>query len=267
MSERRACRVVATDRSSVRYRRRRPDDGVLRERLRALAQERRRFGYRRLWVLLRREGHAVNRKRVYRLYRQERLMVRRRGGRKRAIGVRSPMPLPLRPNQRWSLDFVHDQITDGRRFRILAIVDDCTRECQALVADTSISGRPGRSRTRQDRCGARSTRGHRLQQRHRADLDRDPDLVGPRAGRLALHRSRQADPERVRGKLYRAAARRTTERDAVPFAGPCARGARNLALLLQHRTPTFELGLADAVGLCSEPTGFVRATGQDALAI
>ena len=138
--KRRACRVVATDRSSVRYRRRRPDDGVLRERLRALAQERRRFGYRRLWVLLRREGHAVNRKRVYRLYRQERLMVRRRGGRKRAIGVRSPMPLPLRPNQRWSLDFVHDQITDGRRFRILAIVDDCTRECQALVADTSISG-------------------------------------------------------------------------------------------------------------------------------
>ena len=118
MSERRACRVVATDRSSVRYRRRRPDDGVLRERLRALAQERRRFGYRRLWVLLRREGHAVNRKRVYRLYRQERLMVRRRGGRKRAIGVRSPMPLPLRPNQRWSLDFVHDQITDGRPFRM-----------------------------------------------------------------------------------------------------------------------------------------------------
>jgi putative transposase len=85
-------------------------------------------------------GHAVNRKREYRLYRQERLMVRRRGGRKRAIGVRSPMPLPLRPNQRWSLDFVHDQITDGRRFRILAVVDDCTCECLALVADTSISG-------------------------------------------------------------------------------------------------------------------------------
>jgi putative transposase len=89
---------------------------------------------------LRREGHVVNSKRVYRLYRQERLMVRRRGGRKRAIGVRSPMPLPLGPNQRWSLDFVHDQMTDGRRFRILAVVDDCTRECLALVADTSISG-------------------------------------------------------------------------------------------------------------------------------
>ena len=80
MSERRACRVAEVDRSSVRYRRRRPDDALLRERLKALAAQRRRFGYRRLWVLLRREGHAVNKKRVYRLYRQERLMVRRRGG-------------------------------------------------------------------------------------------------------------------------------------------------------------------------------------------
>ncbi len=139
MSERRACRVVAVDRSSVRYRHRRDDD-QLRERLKALAEERRRFGYRRLWVLLRREGHTVNRKRVYRLYKEERLMVRRRGGRRRAIGVRSPMPLPLGPNQRWSLDFVHDQMTDGRRLRILAVVDDYTRECLALVADTSISG-------------------------------------------------------------------------------------------------------------------------------
>ena len=91
-------------------------------------------------MLLRREGHTVNRKRVYRLYKQERLMGRRRGGRKRAIGVRSPKPLPLGPNQRWSLDFVHDQMTDGRRFRILVVVDDSTRECLALAADTSISG-------------------------------------------------------------------------------------------------------------------------------
>src|SRR3954454_9272255 len=141
MSERRACRVAAADRSSVRYRRRRPDDALLRERLKALAAQRRRFGYRRLWVLLRREGHAVNKKRIYRLYRQERLMVRRRGGRKRAVGTRAPMPVPSGPNRRWSLDFVHDQMTDGRRFRILAVVDDGTRECLALVADTSISGR------------------------------------------------------------------------------------------------------------------------------
>jgi putative transposase len=140
MSERRACRIVVADRSSVRYRRRRPDDGLLRERLKALAHERRRFGYRRLYVLLRREGYAVNCKRVYRLYREERLMVRRRGGRKRALGGRAPIPLPIGPNQRWSLDFVHDQMIDGRRFRILAVVDDYTRECLALVADTSISG-------------------------------------------------------------------------------------------------------------------------------
>jgi putative transposase len=141
MSERRACRVIGTDRTSVRYQGVRPADDALRERLKALAEERRRFGYRRLHVLLRREGHAVNKKRVQRLYREERLTVRRRGGRKRAVGTRRPIPTPLAANQRWSLDFVCDQLTDARRFRILAVVDDCTRECLALVADTSISGR------------------------------------------------------------------------------------------------------------------------------
>jgi len=141
MSERRACRVIGTDRASVRYRAVRPEDGALRERLKALAQQRRRFGYRRLYVLLRREGQVVNKKRVQRLYREERLTVRRRGGRKRALGTRRPLEVPVTPNQRWSLDFIHDQLTDGRRFRILAVVDDCTRQCLALIADTSISGR------------------------------------------------------------------------------------------------------------------------------
>ena len=141
MSQRRACRVIDTDRTSVRYQATRPDDAALRERLRALAQERRRFGYRRLHVLLRREGQLVNRKRVQRLYREERLTVRRRGGRKRAVGTRRPIELPLAANQRWSLDFVSDQMTDGRRFRILTVIDNCTRECLALVADTSLSGR------------------------------------------------------------------------------------------------------------------------------
>lgn len=140
MSERRACRVLGVDRASVRYQATRPDDGALRDRLRALAQERRRFGYRRLHVLLKREGHAVNRKRVQRLYREERLTVRRRGGRKRAMGTRRPLETPLVANQRWSLDFVSDQLTDGRRFRILTVIDNCTRECLALVADTSLSG-------------------------------------------------------------------------------------------------------------------------------
>jgi putative transposase len=141
MSERRACRVIGCDRASIRYRPTRPDDSELRERLKALAQERRRFGYRRLHVLLRREGHVVNRKRIQRLYREEKLMVRRRGGRKRALGLRRPIEVPQGPHQRWSLDFVSDQLTDGRRFRILAVVDDFTRECLALLADTSLSGR------------------------------------------------------------------------------------------------------------------------------
>ncbi|WP_035723648.1 IS3 family transposase, partial [Bradyrhizobium sp. ARR65] len=112
----------------------------LRQRMRAIAQERRRFGYRRLHVLLKREGHVINHKKLFRLYREEKLAMRRRGGRKRAIGTRAPMTVPMAPNDRWSLDFVSDQLTDGRRFRILTVVDDCTRECLALVADTSLSG-------------------------------------------------------------------------------------------------------------------------------
>lgn len=140
MSERRASRVIGCCRMTMRYEAIRQDDSVLRERLKELARVRRRFGYRRLHVFLRREGHEVNHKRLFRIYREERLHVRRRGGRKRAIGTRAPMALPLMPNQRWSLDFVSDQLTDGRRFRIMTVVDDCTRECLALIADTSLSG-------------------------------------------------------------------------------------------------------------------------------
>src|SRR5882757_3720542 len=89
---------------------------------------------------VKREGYLVNHKKLFRLYREEKLAVRLRGGRKRAIGTRAPMMVPMAPNHRWSLDFVSDQLTDGRRFRILTVVDDCTRECLALVADSSLSG-------------------------------------------------------------------------------------------------------------------------------
>jgi putative transposase len=140
VSQRRACQVISVDRTSVRYRSVRPDDAVIRARLRELAAVRRRFGYRRLLILLRREGLALNHKKLRRLYREERLQVRRRIGRKRALGTRSPMALPQGQNQRWSLDFLSDTLTDGRRFRILAVVDDFTRECLTLVADTSLSG-------------------------------------------------------------------------------------------------------------------------------
>lgn len=115
----------------MRYEAIRQSDPVLRERLKDLAKARRRFGYRRLHVFLRREGHQVYHKRLFRVYREERLHVRRRGGRNRAMGAWAPMVLPLMPNQRWSLDFVSDQLTDGRRFRFLTVVDDCTRECPA----------------------------------------------------------------------------------------------------------------------------------------
>jgi len=141
MSERRACQIIGCERMMVRYRSRRPDDPELRERLRALAHERRRFGYRRLLIFLRREGFVVNHKRLFRIYREERLMVRKRGGRKRALGTRAPMAIPALPNDLWALDFVSDQFVCGRRFRILAIYDVCTRECLAAVADTSISGK------------------------------------------------------------------------------------------------------------------------------
>jgi putative transposase len=140
VSQRRACRAIGVDRTSIRYRRRRGDDRAVRARLRELARIRRRFGWRRLHVLLSREGVQVNHKKLRRLYGEERLQVRRRGGRKRALGSRAPIALPQRPNQRWSLDFVSDMLIDGRRFRILAVVDDFTRECLCLAADTSLPG-------------------------------------------------------------------------------------------------------------------------------
>ncbi|MFC3183269.1 IS3 family transposase [Cypionkella sinensis] len=140
MCERRACRVIGCCRMTMRYEVVRQDDPELRERLKELAKARRRFGYRRLHVFFRREGHAVNHKRLFRIYREEQLHVHRRGGRRRAMGTRAPMVLPLLPNQRWSLDFVSDQMTDGRRFGIMTVVDDCTRECLVLIADTSLSG-------------------------------------------------------------------------------------------------------------------------------
>ena len=140
MSERRACTVIAADRKMVRYRSRRPADSELRGRLRELANQRRRFGYRRLFILLRREGEPSGINRIYRLYREEGLMVRKRRGRRKALGTRAPMLVEARPNARWSLDFVHDQLANGRRFRILNIVDDVTRECLGAVPDVSISG-------------------------------------------------------------------------------------------------------------------------------
>lgn len=140
VSQRRACEVLAVDRSGVRYRSIRPDDAAERAAMKAVATERRRFGYRRIHIMLERQGIVMNLKKLRRLYREEKLQVRKRGGRKRALGTRRPMVLPSTANQRWSLDFISDAFTDGRRFRVLAVVDDFTRECLTLIADTSLSG-------------------------------------------------------------------------------------------------------------------------------
>lgn len=141
LSERRACRIAKMHRSTYQHKRK-TDDGnsVLRARMLEIAHERRRFGYRRLGIMLKREGYVVNHKKLYRLYREEGLAVKRRKGRKRALGTRRPMLVPNAPNQRWSLDFVSDALTDGRRIRVLCIVDDYTREALATIVDTSISG-------------------------------------------------------------------------------------------------------------------------------
>src|SRR6202795_145220 len=141
MSERRACILVSADRKMIRYRSRRPPDVELRARLRDLANQRRRFGYRRLFILLREQGEPSGINRIYRLYREEGLTVRKRKARRKAIGTRTPILVEAKVNVRWSLDFVHDQFAQGRRFRILNIVDDVTRVCLAAIPDTSISGK------------------------------------------------------------------------------------------------------------------------------
>jgi putative transposase len=140
LSERRACCLTDLDRSTFQYRKQEGGDDALRQRLGELAAERRRFGYRRLGILLAREGLHANHKKLYRIYAEERLAVKRRRGRKRAMGTRRPMLTPGRVNERWSLDFVSDALTDGRRFRALCVVDDFSREALAVVVDVSLSG-------------------------------------------------------------------------------------------------------------------------------
>jgi putative transposase len=138
LSERRAGRFMGFARSTQRYQPERAPDLALRARLRELAERRRRWGYRQLWRLLRREGLLVNRKRVQRLYQEEGLQVRRRRRKRRAVVPRHPLPIPTHRNERWSMDFVRDTLGDGRAFRALTIVDDCSRECPAIVVDVAL---------------------------------------------------------------------------------------------------------------------------------
>jgi putative transposase len=141
LSRRRACRLIGISRALVeREPKRARDHERLRERLRALAGERRRFGYRRLHELLRREGFMANHKLVERLYREENLAIRRRGRQKRGAGTMAGHWCPIAANQRWSLDFTEDCLANGRKFRTANLKDDCTRECPAIIADFSLPG-------------------------------------------------------------------------------------------------------------------------------
>ena len=199
MSQRRAARLVGCDPKTLRREPDRRDDHI-RERLRHYAAERRRFGYLRLGLMLERENITMNSKKLYRLYKEEGLAVRRRRGRKRPTGTRAPLLVPTRPNERWSLDFASDTLRSGRRLRVLVIIDDATRECLAAVPDTSISG----VRVARELDAIVVMRGapKELHQSGRAQL-------GQRDGRgLALHRAGQAAAERLRGKLHRPIARR-----------------------------------------------------------
>ena len=138
-SESRSCFLIGLSRETYRYISKDKNE-QLKERLKELAAYRRRFGYRRLTVLLRKEGNVVNHKRVYRIYKQENLKLRKRT-RKRIAGQRYTPTIHLtEANQRWSMDFVMDSLANGRRFRTLNIVDEFTRECVAIEVDTSITG-------------------------------------------------------------------------------------------------------------------------------
>lgn len=140
LSQRKACLLVRISPSVFRYQPRPNGDIALRQRLKELAAQRKRFGCPRLHLVLHREGLVVNHKRTERLYREEGLSLRRRRRRKGAAGIRVSLPSPEKPNERWSVDFVTDSIVNGRRFRALAIVDDYSRECPAIEVDTSLGG-------------------------------------------------------------------------------------------------------------------------------
>src|SRR5438876_171639 len=145
LSQRRACRVTGINRATARYRPQRKaelvqKEAVVQSRLVELARERPRFGYRRLGVLLRREGLVANHKQIYRLYKIGNLALRRKGRKRLASISRVPLAQPSKPNQVWAMDFVHDTLASGRKFRTLNVVDVYTRECRAIEVDTNLGG-------------------------------------------------------------------------------------------------------------------------------
>ena len=212
-SERHACELMGIARTSHRYASRR-DDSQLREQLLRLAREKPRFGYRRLHILLQREGAVVNHKRLQRVYRELGLSVKRTR-RKRLMRMLRPQPVLSAPNQEWAIDFLSDMAASGQRLRIFSVVDSFTRECLALEVDTSL---PSRRITRvleailaqRRRPGAiRCDNGPEITSRH------FPGLVYRATDRHRAYPAGQADAEPACGELQRAAAGRVLERELV----------------------------------------------------
>ncbi len=195
MSERRAYKAIGTCRMTVRYQTSRTDDATLRERMNAIVSRAPPVRLSAFACSTEAGGIPGQSQTAVAPYREERLTVRRRSGRKRAIGTRAPMTVPMQPNDRWSLDFVSDQLTDGRRFRILTIVDDCTRECRALVADTSLSGT--RVARELDAVIAKRGKPRMIVSDNGSEFTSNAIIAWADKAKLALHRARQAHAERL----------------------------------------------------------------------
>lgn len=140
LSQRRVCRLVNLDRTTLRYRSQKSDDGPLRQKIREIAETKRRYGCRRIYIRLRREKWVVNHKKVERIYREERLSLRLRKRRKFAACPRVELPLPDRPGKVFAMDFVHDRLAQGRRFKCLTMIDPCSKESPVIEVDFSITG-------------------------------------------------------------------------------------------------------------------------------
>ena len=140
VSERRACDLVDINRSTKRYESQSKDDSELRQEVREIAFKSKRFGYRRIHAKIKKKGRLVNHKKIYRIYSEEALKLRRKTGKKISEFRGAPAAVPEKPNERWSLDFVSDTLWSGRRFRTLNVIDDCTRECVGIEVDFGLPG-------------------------------------------------------------------------------------------------------------------------------
>lgn len=196
MSERRACKAIGCCRMTVRYQTSRPDDREVRERMKAIAQERRRFGYRRLLVMLRREGLVVNHKKLFRLYREEKLAVRRRGGRKRAIGTRAPMLVPLSPTSAGRSTSYRTSSPTGAASASWPSSTTARDSAwhSSLIRLSRACGLPANWTGSSP---ARPAQDDRQRQWQRVHLERHPLLGGSEPRRMALHCARQARCRRM----------------------------------------------------------------------